>query len=146
MIKRPTEKALKIGSIGAGEKLFSDTSLSSNGLSCNTCHKGGAAYLATFTQSYPHKVAMAYERVGMKKIDADEMVQLCMVAPMAAKPLNWDSKELADLVAYVTSEQKTFKPVSNPCNPCNPCAPKNNPCNPCNPCAPKKNPCNPCSG
>ena len=41
----------------------------------------------------------------------DEMVQGCMVMPMAAKPLPWDSPELAALVAYVEQQQKTFKPA-----------------------------------
>jgi cytochrome c len=37
---------------------------------------------------------------GLKQVSLDEMVQFCMVVPMAAKPLAWDSKELAALTAY----------------------------------------------
>jgi hypothetical protein len=70
------------------------------------------------------------------------MVQLCMVIPMASKPLAWDSKELAALSAYSLEVQKTFKPgaqhaTANPCASKNPCATKN-PCAAKNPCAPKK--------
>lgn len=101
-------------------------------------------------------VAMAKDRASLDKITIDEMVQLCMVVPMAAKPLPWNSKELAALSAYSLEVQKTFKPVAaNPCaakNPCsapNPSAPKANPCGAtANPCAAKgKNPCsaNPCA-
>jgi len=34
--------------------------------------------------------------------------------PMAAKPLLWDSKELAGLTAYLLTVQKTFKPSHQP--------------------------------
>jgi cytochrome c len=133
--------------IATGKALFSDTKLSTNGLSCNTCHQNYGAYQPTFAKPYPHAVAMATE-MGFKQVQADEMVQLCMVRPMAAKPLAWNSKELAALTAYVVDIQKGFKPTAasaNPCaakNPCgakNPCAAKA-PCGARNPCA-AKNPC-----
>jgi len=131
--------------IATGKALFADPKLSTNGLSCGTCHQGNNAYLPTFTKPYPHAVAMAGE-MGLKRVHADEMVQLCMVRPMAAKPFDWKSKELAALTAYVVEVQKSFKPTvaaANPCaakNPCgakNPCAAKN-PCGAKNPCAAKK--------
>jgi cytochrome c len=53
---------------------------------------------------------MANDDMGIKSIHLDEMIQACMVMPMQAKPLPWNSKELADLTAYVTQIQKTFKP------------------------------------
>ena len=143
-----------------GEKLWQDPTLSTNGLTCQTCHINHGSFNATFNQPHPHMVAMAKERASMNQINIDEMVQLCMVVPMAAKPLPWGSKELAALSAYSLEVQKTFKPpatpaAANPCAPKNPCSAQN-PCaataNPCgakaNPCAPKgKNPCgvNPCS-
>jgi hypothetical protein len=137
-----------------GERLWQNPSLSTNGLTCQTCHINHGSFLTTFSQPYPHMVAMAKDRAGLDKIDIDEMVQLCMVVPMAAKPLPWNSKELAALSAYSLEVQKTFKPAAQPAapNPCaakNPCAPKANPCGAtANPCAAKgKNPCsaNPCA-
>lgn len=68
-------------------------------------------------------VAMARDQAGLKRIRADEMVQFCMVVPMAAKPLPWNSKELAALTAYTLELQKAFKPA-NPCAMKNPCVPK----------------------
>jgi len=135
-----------------GERLWQDPSLSTNGLTCQTCHINHGSFLTTFSQPYPHMVAMAKDRAGLDTIHIDEMVQLCMVVPMAANPLPWNSQELAALSAYSLEVQKTFKPVvANPCaakNPCsatNPCAPQSNPCaakgkNPCsaNPCVPKR--------
>ena len=129
-----------------GEKLFKDTSLSTNGMSCNTCHSGNNSFGMTFAKPYPHYVGMAKDKAGMKQINADEFVQFCMVVPMAAKPLGWKSKKLAALTAYVEDvKQKDFMKSKgmNPCgmNPTgiNPCAMKHkNPCNPCNPCSKKR--------
>ena len=148
-----------------GEKLWNDSSLGTNGLSCSTCHTNFGSFNATFGEPFPHTVAMA-DTSGISKIDLDEMVQLCLVVPMKGKPLGWNSQDLGALTAYTAEVQKGFRKVAmNPCaakNPCaaNPCLAKNpcgsvNPCaakNPCaaNPCAAKKvaNPCgakNPCS-
>tara|TARA_R100000687_G_C6404699_1_gene143562 strand:- start:184 stop:771 length:588 start_codon:yes stop_codon:yes gene_type:complete len=91
-----------------GEKLFNDTSLSSNGLACATCHANGAGYNATFKNEYPHAVAMGKRDFGMDMVYLDEMVQICMVAPMAAEPLEWGSEELAALTEYSRVQQKEF--------------------------------------
>lgn len=137
-----------------GEKLFYDTTLGSNGMSCSSCHNGLTGYNPSFALSYPHQVAMAQERLGMESIELDEMVQFCIQVPMEGQSLPWKSKELAALTAYVSNVQQQF--ASNPCaikrGKCSPCYAKN-PCamkNPCaikNPCA-TKNPCvakSPCS-
>ncbi|WP_375177183.1 hypothetical protein [Marinobacter mobilis] len=127
-----------------GEALFNDTSLSSNGLSCSSCHSGDAGYNATFAVAYPHSVAMAKNVFGLDSVYLDEMVQICMVQPMAAEPLDWNGEALAALTAYMETVQNRV--AANPCalqgggcgacKPCNPC----NPCEPANPCA-GKNPC-----
>lgn len=137
--------------IAEGQKLWTSTSLSTNGLSCNSCHVNNASLNATFAKAYPHKVAMPSQMAGVGKIHADEMAQFCLLVPMQSKTLPWNSKELAALAAYTIELQKTFKhnpcAAKKPCNPCNPCAVKKSACNPCNPCAAKKscNPCNPCA-
>ena len=125
--------------ITMGEKLWNDKSLSKAGAtSCSTCHTNKYGMMnASFAEPYPHTVAMAKERAGLEKVNAAEMVQLCMVIPMQAQPLDWNSVELAALSEYVTSIQSGFQAM----NPCNPCAGQN----PCNPCA-GTNPCNPCNG
>lgn len=107
---RPVGYKPRTGDSAAGEKLFNDTKLSTNGMSCASCHANHASFSATFAQPYPHKVAMANDQLGIKTIHLDEMVQACMAMPMAAKPLPWDSKKLADLTAYTAQLQKTFKP------------------------------------
>ncbi len=67
------------------------------------------------------------------------MVQFCMLVPMGGDSLDWRSKELAALAAYVESIQPGYQPVGGVCggaNPCNPCGAKGNPCAPKNPCNP----------
>ena len=173
LVKRPAGVASYSGLSRAklvkqGEKLFKDKSLSTIGISCNTCHATNDMFKLSFSKPYPHSIGMAKERAGLSgKLHADEFVQFCMLAPMAAKTLPWDSKELAALAAYVEDvKQPNYRSwaAKNPCamkhNPCamkgNPCAMKHNPCgmkgNPCamkhNPCGMKGNPCamkhNPC--
>jgi cytochrome c len=105
--------------IERGEALFNDASLSTNGLSCASCHgaKGDAGFQTSFQQPFPHPVAMGTNMFGMETVHADEMVQLCIVAPMAADPLPWDSEELAALAAYVVHAQQRFTgEVDGHCN------------------------------
>ena len=118
-----------------GERLWKDTKLSTNGLACQTCHVNNLAFNPTFGRPYPHPVAMAKDRAGLKQINTDEMVQFCLIAPMLAKTLPWDSRELAALTAYTREVQRGFKPGA--AATANPCAAKN-PCTAKNPCAPKK--------
>ena len=110
-ITRPAGYKPLAGDAALGEKLFNDTKLSTNGMSCARCHANNGAFQASFAKPYPHTVAMAKEQLGRKTVHLDEMVQGCMAMPMAAKPLPWDSKELAALTAYTASLQKTFKPA-----------------------------------
>lgn len=91
-----------------GETLFSDASLSPNGTTCNACHADFGAYSASFAKPYPHEVGMASSMFGLGPVDAETMVQLCMVVPMGAKPLAWESRELAALTAYVLAVQPRF--------------------------------------
>ena len=109
-ITRPAGYKPMVGDAKLGEKLFNDVKLSTNGMSCASCHANHGAFSDSFAKPYPHTVAMAREQLGRKTVYLDEMIQGCMVMPMAAKPLAWDSKELAGLVAYLQVQQKSFKP------------------------------------
>ncbi|SDJ74310.1 hypothetical protein [Billgrantia gudaonensis] len=97
--------------LARGEALYYDTSLSSNGLACASCHGSDGndmGYNDTFERPFPHEVAMASNQFGMDQVHADEMIQICMVAPMEAEPLAWGSEELASLAAYMVEVQKRF--------------------------------------
>jgi len=84
-----------------GEKLWNDPGIGNSGLACATCHAGGAAFNDGFKQPYPHQVAMAEDISGLTSVDAEQMVQFCMLQPMQAEIFAWDSKELAALTLYV---------------------------------------------
>lgn len=133
-ITRPAGYKPARGDVRLGEKLWHDTRLSSNGLACDSCHANHGAFQASFAKPYPHLVQMAKDRAGIKVVHLDEMIQVCMAMPMAAKPLPWKSQELAALTAYTRTVQRSFKPgataPANPCSakPANPCATK--PANP----------------
>ncbi len=94
--------------LAEGRELFNDEGLGTSGLACQSCHEDFGNYNATFKEPYPHFVQMAKGRAGLEKVNAAEMVQLCMVVPMATDPLPWDSSELAALVAYVKEERELF--------------------------------------
>jgi len=131
-ITQPRHAKLKKGSARRGKKLWNDKSLGKSGLACSTCHVNHYASMQpTFAKPYPHYVKMAHDRAGMKAVKASEMVQLCMVVPMKAEPLGWNSQQLADLTAYVQKIRPGYKPMGggNPCNPCG--GGMANPCNPC---------------
>lgn len=91
-----------------GEQLFSDPKMSTNGMACASCHRNGAAFNASFGQPFPHRVAMAAQAYGMKQVHLDEAIQMCMIGPMANRPLPWDSQELAALAAYLGGLQQNF--------------------------------------
>jgi|SRR5450830_925440 len=107
---RPPSYKPIAGDAKLGAQLWKDTKLSSNGMACATCHANHGAFQASFAHPYPHTVQMAKNQLGRKSVHLDEMIQACMVMPMETKPLPWDSKELAALVAYVQIQQKSFKP------------------------------------
>ena len=122
-----------------GSKLWKDRFLGKSGLACASCHVDRYTLMnPTFAEPYPHHVAMPAQQAGVQRVNAAEMVQFCMLVPMMDEPLDWDSQELAALVAHVESIQPGYEPLgggggANPCNPCavkNPCGMKN-PCNPC---------------
>ncbi len=125
-----------------GERLWVDSTLGKSGSSCSTCHPGGALLNA---KPYPKYIKMANDILTL-----DQMINFCMINPMAGRPLKWNSQKMTGLAAYVANHSGHANPCSmkNPCavNPCsaNPCSV--NPCGASNPCS-MKNPCsfkNPC--
>jgi hypothetical protein len=75
-------------SIERGKILFNDPKLggSTNDKSCNSCHPGGK---------------------GLEKADVTpDTVNLCIKKPLAGKPLDNDSQEMKDIIAYIQSLKK----------------------------------------
>jgi hypothetical protein len=56
---------------------------------------------------------MAKNIFGIESVHLDEMIQICMVQPMATEPLEWSGEQLAALTQYMASVQKQLS--ENPC-------------------------------
>jgi cytochrome c len=95
--------------VARGAAYFKDPKLSTNEMSCNSCHADLQSFNDGFKAPYPHFVQMAKDVAGLEAVTAETMVQLCMMAPMASKPLAWDSLPLAALTAYVGKLQDDFR-------------------------------------
>ncbi len=138
LILRPKGTTLAGGDhaqlVKEGEALFKDTTLSTNGMACESCHTNLGGYNQSFAKPYSHPVAMVKEKAGVDTVQLDEMVQFCMVVPMEAKTLPWDDRKLAALTAYSAELQQRFikQPPAPAAKAGNPCAPKANPCAPRN--------------
>lgn len=87
--------------LARGTERHGDTSLSTNGRSCNTCHADEFSYNETFDKPYPHYVRSVKLKTGLDTITAEGMVQFCLVSQLKASPLAWDSETLAALTAFV---------------------------------------------
>lgn len=128
--KQPAGFSLGGGDVALGKQLWNDTSLSTNGAACATCHTAGAQFQPSFATPYPHRVAMVKRLSGVAEVNAAEMVQFCMLQPMQAEAFDWndkqDARKLAALAAYVEQVQKAWKPNPRAANPCaaNPCGPR----------------------
>jgi cytochrome c len=97
-----------------GEELWSDAGLGRSGLACASCHVDRYTLMKDgFDAPYPHYVEMPSQRAGVSEVSAAEMVQFCMIVPMADDPLPWDSRELAALTAWVERIQTGFDPSRN---------------------------------
>ena len=135
--QQPKDVALASGDraalVAAGERLWNDAAIGKSGLACASCHVQDYALMnPTFAKPYPHFVEMVSQRTGVSQVNAAEMVNFCMVVPMADEPLAWNSRELAALTAYVEHIQPGYLPVgsaagANPCAGTNPCGARN-PC------------------
>ena len=88
--------------LAMGEKLWNDPALGNSKLACASCHKNYVKrFKETFLEPYPHMVKMAKKKANLDEVTTEGMVQICMVVPMKAEPLPWDSLELAALSAYI---------------------------------------------
>ena len=138
LVTRPARTRLFTGApaqlVTEGKRLWNDRSLGTSGLACGTCHLNHANFNPSFVKPFPHAVAMTAQRAGLTQVNLDEMVQFCMMVPMASKPLAWDSKELAALTAYAGKVQQGFIKAAA----ANPCMAKPSAVNPGNPCAGKR--------
>ncbi len=79
--------------IKRGEKLWNNSALSSNGLNCMSCHSGNR--ILRFDKAFPHYVKMPDDIVTF-----DQMVNFCLINPMASSEINPDSADMTAFAAY----------------------------------------------
>ncbi len=85
--------------IARGKKLWNDSSLSSNGLNCMSCHMENR--LLHFDKNkgvFPHYVKMPNDIVSF-----DQMVNFCLINPMASKQINPNGVDMTAFGAYYQS-------------------------------------------
>ncbi|MBE7415855.1 MAG: hypothetical protein HS130_11790 [Deltaproteobacteria bacterium] len=80
------------------DRLWKDTSLGTAGVSCSTCHPDGKDLRA---EPFPRRIEMANDILTL-----DQMINFCMTFPMKGKPLQWNSREMTALAAYVKAHAK----------------------------------------
>jgi cytochrome c peroxidase len=80
--------ALSAGDVAKGKTLFNDTQLGNNtsGKSCNSCHPDGKGLV----------------KAGERK-DLAQFANACIENALKGKPINPESQEMEDLVAYIKS-------------------------------------------
>ncbi len=88
--------------LARGEQLWNDKRLSGKGkTACSSCHRSPTRmFKKSFMNQYPHPVRMVSRKAGLDAVTMEGMVQFCMLVPMKAQPLPWNSEELAALTAY----------------------------------------------
>jgi thiosulfate dehydrogenase len=109
----PAEELAK--SVANGKMLFSDTTLGTSGMTCNSCHMEGgtkAGKMGDMVVPAWDNLAAKYPKYfGMAKkvMTLDQVNNWCIVNPLKGKPLAWDDQRLTDLTAYVASVKKVEK-------------------------------------
>ncbi len=78
-----------------GRKMWSDESLGTAGVSCQSCHADYELLNLEKRQNFPHFVGMVGDVVTL-----DQMINYCMINPMKGKQFEKNSKELTAMAAY----------------------------------------------
>jgi len=104
----PVDKAAELQKvINEGKYLWPDTSLGTNGKSCEDCHPQGGNLdnpaegtkrFYELGRKYP-----GYWAGSQKVYGLDQVINYCIVNGLAGQPLDWDDPRLTKLVAYAAS-------------------------------------------
>jgi cytochrome c len=81
-----------------GEKLFHDSNLGKNKVSCDQCHPNGAN---THPETYPK-----FQKQIGKVVSLFEMVNWCIRNPLEGQSLAADDPKMVALLAYITYERR----------------------------------------
>ena len=84
-----------------GRKVFTDTTLGTNGVTCNQCHPNASN---THPETYP-KFQKQLGKVAM----IAEMIDWCIANPLEGKRMALDDARMTALITYITQERKGVK-------------------------------------
>lgn len=99
----------QIKAIDKGRTLFVNTKLGKSGMSCNSCHPGGATtggeVMGVYIPSLKGAAATfpKYKAVAKRVITLSQMNNICIEMMLKGKPLKLDGDEAIALTAFVTS-------------------------------------------
>ena len=96
------------GNVKRGKTLFNDPNLSGSsfGVSCNTCHPGGKGLEKSGANEKKKWNSCAGEQKSL-----EDAINTCILTANKGRPLEMESQEMKDLIAYIKSLQK--KPKKN---------------------------------
>ena len=92
--------------VDRGEKLWNDTKLGTNGLSCLSggCHAKFENMHFNKNQTFPHLVSMAG-----KVVTVTQMINYCLVNPMAGSALEADSDDMTAMSAFLRAYRMRYR-------------------------------------
>jgi cytochrome c len=107
---KPADPAAELAkSVANGKMLFSDTTLGTSGMTCNSCHmEGGTKAGKMGEMAIPAWDNLApkypmYFGLAKRVMTLEQVVQFCITNPLEGKALAWDDQKLTDLTAYCAS-------------------------------------------
>lgn len=92
--------------VNHGKRLWNSAKLGTSGLTCMTCHEDHEKLNLDKkeTSIWPHYVKMSDDILTL-----DQMINFCMINPMAAKPIDANSVKMTAIAAYYTEYVKEYK-------------------------------------
>ncbi len=84
-----------------GRKVFTDTKLGTNTVTCNECHPNAAS---THPETYPK-----FQKQLGKVATIGEMINWCIANPLEGKKIALDDPRMTALISYITYERRDVK-------------------------------------
>lgn len=84
-----------------GRKVFTNTKLGTNTVTCNQCHPNAAN---THPETYPK-----FQKQLGKVATMSEMINWCIANPLEGKKMALDDPKMTAIIAYITEERRDVK-------------------------------------
>jgi len=84
-----------------GRKVFTNTQLGTNTVTCNQCHPNAAN---THPETYPK-----FQKQLGKVATMSEMINWCIANPLEGEKMALDDPKMTAIIAYITEERRDVK-------------------------------------